>query len=54
MVSINNMKYTFHVSNLIDYLYARTKEIINTLVMVTSQLDAVVSSINVVNPMENQ
>ena len=37
----------------IDHLYARTKEFINTLIAVTSWLDAAVTSINVLNPMEN-
>ena len=38
----------------IDHLHARTKEFINTLIAVTSRLDAVVTSMNVLNPMENQ
>ena len=38
----------------IDHLHARTKEFINTLIAVTSRLDAVVTSMNVLNPMENR
>ena len=38
----------------IDHLYTRTKEFINTLIVVTSQLHAVVTSMNVLNLMENQ
>ena len=37
----------------IDYLHVRTKECINTLITVMSWLDAVVTSMNVLNPMEN-
>ena len=37
----------------IDHLHARTKEFINTLIVVTSRLDAVITSMNVLNPMEN-
>ena len=36
----------------VNHLHIRTKEYINTLIMVTSQLDAVVTSMNVLNPME--
>ena len=39
---------------IIDHLHARTKEFINALIAVTSRLDAVVNSMNVLNPMENQ
>ena len=39
---------------LIDHLYTRTKEFINTLIAVMSRLDAVVTSMNVLNPMEYQ
>ena len=39
---------------IIDHLHARTKEFINTLIAVTSRLDAAVTGINVLNPMENQ
>ena len=38
----------------IDHLHIRTKEFINTLIVVTSQLDAAVTNINVLNPMENR
>ena len=38
----------------IDHLHARTKEFINKLTAVMSQLDVVVASMNVLNPMENQ
>ena len=37
----------------IDHLQVRTKECINMLIVVTSQLDALVPSISVLNPMEN-
>ena len=43
----------FSTCNLpIDHLHARTKEFISTLIMVTSWLDAVVASMNVLNPMK--
>ena len=38
----------------IDHLHVRTKEFINMLIAVMSRLDAAVTSINVLNPMENQ
>ena len=38
----------------IDHLHVRTKEFINTLIVVTSRLDSVVTSMNVLNPMENR
>ena len=49
------MKYNNEDTTIIiDHLYARTKEFINTLIAVMSRLDAVVTSMNVLNPMENQ
>ena len=49
-----HLNLTFHKIFLgIDYLHARTKEVINTLIAVTSWLDAVVACMNVSNPMEN-
>ena len=38
----------------IDHLHTKTKEFITTLIVVTLQLDAVVTSMNVLNPMENR
>ena len=38
----------------IDHLHARNTVFINTLIAVTSRLDAVIASMNVLNPMENQ
>ena len=35
---------------IIDHLHARTKEFINALIVVTSQLDAVVASLSVLQP----
>ena len=37
-----------------DHLHVRTKEFINTLIVVTSPMDAVGVSMNVLNPMDNQ
>ena len=38
----------------IDHLHIRTKEFINTLIVVMSPMDAVGVSLNVLNPMDNQ
>ena len=59
LISIGNCMYLhancMNNSQVIDHLHARTKEFINTLIIaVTSRLDAVVTSMNVLNPMENQ
>ena len=52
-VFTNNQLPKIH-SHAIEHLHAGTKEIINTLIVVMSQLDTVVASMNILNPMENR